>query len=147
MAIYAVDFDGTLAYTKFPEIIQANDKMIAFVKTLKAMGHKVILWTSRTGRDLQDAVEWCRKQGLIFDSVNKPLPEQVARWGNDTRKIYADYYIDDKAVTLKEAEDMMDQIMEVAGELEEGLKPSEEPAYKIDWLGRIPAFARRLIGG
>ncbi len=147
MAIYAVDFDGTLAYTRFPEIIQANDKMIAFVKTLKVMGHKVILWTSRTGRDLQDAVEWCRQQGLIFDSVNKPLPEQVARWGNDTRKIYADYYIDDKAVTLKEAEDMMDQILEVAGELEEGLKPSKEPGYKINWLSGIPAFARRLIGG
>lgn len=147
MAIYAIDFDGTLAYTRFPEIISANDKMIAFVKTLKAMGHKVILWTSRTGRDLQDAVEWCRKQGLVFDSVNKPLPEQVARWENDTRKIYADYYIDDKAVTLKEAENMMDQILEVAGELKEGLKPSEEPAYKIDWLGRIPEFARRLIGG
>lgn len=76
MAIYAVDFDGTLAYTRFPEIISANKKMVAFVKTLKAMGHKVILWTSRTGRDLQDAVEWCRQQGLVFDSVNKHLPEQ-----------------------------------------------------------------------
>lgn len=147
MAIYAVDFDGTLAYTRFPEIISANKKMVAFVKTLKAMGHKVILWTSRTGRDLQDAVEWCRQQGLVFDSVNKPLPEQVARWGNDTRKICADYYIDDRAVTLKEAEDMMDQILEVTGELKEGLRPSEKPGYKIDWLSGIPEFARRLIGG
>lgn len=147
MAIYAIDFDGTLAYTRFPEIISANDKMIAFVKTLKAMGHKVILWTSRTGRDLQDAVEWCRQQGLVFDSVNKPLPEQVERWENDTRKIYADYYIDDRAVTLKEAENMMDQMLEIAGEMEEGLKPSEKQGYKIDWLSGIPEFARRLIGG
>lgn len=146
MAIYAVDFDGTLAYTRFPEIISANEKMVAFVKTLKAMGHKVILWTSRIGRDLQDAVEWCRQQGLVFDSVNKHLPEQVARWGNDTRKIYADYYIDDRAVTLKEAEDMMDQIMEVAGGLQEGLKPSEEPGYQMSWLSGIPAIARRMIG-
>ena len=125
MAIYAVDFDGTLAYTRFPEIISANKKMVAFVKTLKAMGHKVILWTSRTGRDLQDAVEWCRQQGLVFDSVNKPLPEQIKRWGNDTRKIYADYYIDDKAVPLQEAESMVDQILEAARELAE--EPSEEP--------------------
>lgn len=146
MAIYAVDFDGTLAYTRFPEIISENKKMVAFVKTLKAMGHKVILWTSRTGRDLQDAVEWCRQQGLVFDSVNKPLPEQVARWGNDTRKIYADYYIDDRAVTLKEAEDIMDQILEVTGELKEGLRPSEEPGYQMSWLSGIPAIARRMIG-
>ena len=61
---------------------------------LKANGHKVILWTSRAGRDLEAAVEWCHGQGLEFDAVNEPLPEQVARWGNDTRKVYADFYID-----------------------------------------------------
>lgn len=146
MAVYAIDFDGTLANTRFPEIISANKKMIVLVKVLKAMGHKVILWTSRTDRDLQDAVEWCRGQGIVFDSVNKPLPEQVARWGNDTRKIYADYYIDDKAVPLQEAESMVDQIMEVAGGLQEGLKPSEEPGYQMSWLSGIPAIARRMIG-
>ena len=94
MAIYAIDFDNTLAITRFPEIVAPNKKMVAFAKAVKAQGHQIILWTSRAGADLENAVEWCRVQGLVFDAVNEPLPEQIKRWGNDTRKIYADYYID-----------------------------------------------------
>lgn len=100
MAIYAIDFDNTLAITRFPEIIAPNKKMVAFAKTVKAQGHQIILWTSRAGADLENAVEWCRLQGLVFDAVNEPLPEQIKRWDNDTRKIYADYYIDDKNMTI-----------------------------------------------
>lgn len=111
MAIYAIDFDGTLAETRFPAIIGPKEKMVKFVKAIQAAGHKTILWTSRVGEDLDNAVEWCREQGIIFDAVNKPLPEQTARWGNDTRKIYADYYIDDKAMTVKEAESFVDSQM------------------------------------
>ena len=99
MAIYAIDFDNTLAITRFPEIIAPNKKMVAFAKAVKAQGHQIILWTSRAGADLENAVEWCRLQGIVFDAVNEPLPEQIKRWGNDTRKIYADYYIDDKNMT------------------------------------------------
>lgn len=100
MAIYAIDFDNTLAITRFPEIVAPNKKMVAFAKAVKAQGHQIILWTSRAGADLENAVEWCRLQGLVFDAVNEPLPEQIKRWGNDTRKIYADYYIDDKNMTI-----------------------------------------------
>ena len=118
MAVYAVDFDGTLAETHFPEILGPNKKMVAFVKTIKAAGHKVILWTSRAGADLENAVEWCRMQGITFDAVNEPLPEQIARWKNDTRKIYADYYIDDKAMTVKDAERIMDEILGIVRDYE-----------------------------
>lgn len=44
MAIYAVDFDGTLAVTRFPEIVEPKRKIVAAVKMLKANGHKVILF-------------------------------------------------------------------------------------------------------
>ena len=81
MAIYAVDFDNTLAVTRFPEIVGPKAKVVAAVKMLKANGHKIILWTSRAGKDLKDAVEWCTEQGIIFDAVNEPLPEQMDRWG------------------------------------------------------------------
>lgn len=114
MAVYAIDFDGTLAETRFPEIIGPNKKMVAFVKTLKAAGHKIILWTSRSHADLENAVEWCQMQGLTFDAVNEPLPEQIAKWNNDTRKVYADYYIDDKAMTVEAAEKIMDEILGIA---------------------------------
>ena len=116
MAIYAVDFDNTLAVTRFPEIVKPKRKIVAAVKMLKANGHKVILWTSRAGRDLEAAVEWCHGQGLEFDAVNEPLPEQVARWGNDTRKVYADFYIDDKAMSVSELEAIMDKVVDIVGE-------------------------------
>ena len=75
--------------------------------------------TSRAGADLENAVEWCRLQGLVFDAVNEPLPEQIKRWGNDTRKIYADYYIDDKNMTIAQVESTMNQIKEIMEEMAE----------------------------
>ena len=81
--------------------------------------HQIILWTSRAGADLENAVEWCRLQGLVFDAVNEPLPEQIKRWGNDTRKIYADYYIDDKNMTIAQVESTMNQIKEIMEEIKE----------------------------
>ena len=49
----------------------------------------------------------------------KCLPEQIKRWGNDTRKIYADYYIDDKNMTIAQVESTMNQIKEIMEEMEE----------------------------
>ena len=97
-------------------LLKYEMSMGAAVKMLKANGHKVILWTSRAGRDLEAAVEWCHGQGLEFDAVNEPLPEQVARWGNDTRKVYADFYIDDKAMSVSELEAIMDKVVDIVGE-------------------------------
>lgn len=118
MAIYAIDFDNTLAITRFPEIIGPNKKIVEFAKIVKAQGHNIILWTSRAGEHLEAAVDWCESQGIIFDAVNEPLLCQIKRWGNDTRKIYADYYIDDKAMTLAQAEGVVDSIKNILGENE-----------------------------
>ncbi len=115
MAVYAIDFDNTLAKTRFPKILAPNEKMVSLDKVLQASGHKIILWTSRAGEDLEAAVQWCREQGLVFDAVNEALPEQLTRWGNDTRKIYADVYIDDKALSVKDAEAMFDNICAAVG--------------------------------
>ena len=50
----------------------------------------------------------CKAQGIEYDAVNEPLPEQISTWGNDTRKIWADVYIDDRAIGVKDAEAMLD---------------------------------------
>ncbi len=97
--IVAVDFDGTLAVTKFPEIIKPIPKMIRHCKRLQKGGAILILYTCRNGDDLQDAVEWCRGQGLVFDYVNENAEENIEKYGDvDTRKIFAHEYIDDKAI-------------------------------------------------
>lgn len=70
--------------------------MIAYIKLLQANGHKLILWTCRYGERLQEAVEWCNSYGIRFDAVNDNLPETLMRYGTNSRKITADYYIDDR---------------------------------------------------
>ena len=100
--IVAIDFDGTLVEDQFPEIGEPIKVMFRLCKQLKAMGVKLILWTSRDNdspeRNLDAAVDFCADQGLTFDAVNRNIPEVIAMFHNDTRKVYADLYLDDKAV-------------------------------------------------
>lgn len=98
----AVDFDGTLCEDRFPEIGQPKTEVIEFLKRLRATGAKLILWTCRQndihGDHLDNAVAWCKRQGLVFDAVNCNLPEVQEKWKGDTRKVLADYYLDDKSL-------------------------------------------------
>lgn len=100
--IVAVDFDGTLVESKFPAIGESIQVMFDLCKQLKKMGVKLILWTCRDNdspeRHLDAAVGFCAKQGLIFDAVNRNIPEVISLFHNDTRKVYADLYLDDKAI-------------------------------------------------
>ncbi len=95
--IIAVDFDGTIVEHRFPHI--GKEKLFAF-ETLKALqkhGHLLILWTFRVGKELDEAVEYCKKNGVEFYAVNKSFPEEK----NDesiSRKIHADLFIDDRNV-------------------------------------------------
>ena len=94
----AVDFDGTLCYSKWPELGEPNLPLIEYLKEWKAGGNKLILWTCRAGDALERAVAWCHEHGLTFDAINDNLPEVIELYGNNSRKISCDYYIDDKAV-------------------------------------------------
>lgn len=98
--ILAVDFDGTLVENKFPDIGDVNPVIWKAVKAYKKAGWKIILWTCRTDDMLQDAVDFCRERELIFDSVNSNLPEVQAYYKGDTRKIFANLYLDDRSATL-----------------------------------------------
>ena len=42
--------------------------------------------------------EWCRVHGIEFDAVNDNLPHIQESWRINTRKIYCDLFIDDKAI-------------------------------------------------
>lgn len=92
----AVDFDGTLCSDAWPEIGEPNQPLIDFLIQWQSEGNKVILWTCREDTLLWIAVDWCAEHGLHFDAVNCNLPERISYYnGNDSRKIGADYYIDD----------------------------------------------------
>ena len=55
--IIAVDFDGTLVRDKFPEIGAERENFCKVIRILQKMGVKSILWTSRTGSALQEAID------------------------------------------------------------------------------------------
>lgn len=97
--IIAVDFDGTIVTHEYPKI----GKEIPFAtQTLKMLindGHRLILWSVREGRLLEDAVKWCRERGLEFYAVNKDYPEEEKANNNHfSRKLKADMWIDDRNV-------------------------------------------------
>jgi hypothetical protein len=93
----AVDFDGTIVEHEYPEI--GKEKLFAFItlRELDKRGARLILWTLRTGKELDEAVEYCRKNGIEFYAVNKNYPEEIVN-ESVSRKIDADIYIDDKNV-------------------------------------------------
>jgi hypothetical protein len=93
----AVDFDGTIVEHDYPAI--GKEKLFAFLtlKELNKRGARLILWTFRSGKELEEAVEFCRINGVEFYAVNKNYPEEVM---NETvsRKIDVDIFIDDKNI-------------------------------------------------
>lgn len=95
--IIAVDFDGTLCTDCYPEIGIPNLELIYLIKQLRKQGSQIVLWTCRCGRKLEEAKSWCEGFGLQFDAVNENVPVIIEKYGTDSRKIFADVYIDDKA--------------------------------------------------
>jgi hypothetical protein len=98
--IIAVDFDGVLVQNAFPKIGEPDYEMVDLVRLLiQKSGVEVILWTSRVDQPLEDAVSWCKWLGLRFDAINDNAPSNKRKYGklypNGTRKVYADYYLDD----------------------------------------------------
>jgi len=93
----AVDFDGTIVDHEYPGI--GKEKLFAFqtLKELEKLGTRLILWTFRTGKELDDAVAYCRDNGIEFYAINKNYPEEIFD-ETVSRKIDADIYIDDRNI-------------------------------------------------
>ena len=94
--IYAVDFDGTLNTAEYPELGEPNTELFQFLIHRQQCGDKIILWTCREGDLFREAVIYCRANGLEFDAVNDNIPKKQREIQNNCRKVYADYYIDDR---------------------------------------------------
>lgn len=95
--ILAVDFDGTIVEDAYPSI--GSPRLFAFetLKRLQQDGHRLILWTYRHGEKLNEAVAFCKENGIEFYAVNKSYPEE--QLSNEvSRKIHADLFIDDRNI-------------------------------------------------
>lgn len=95
--IIAVDFDGTIVEHKYPAIGRELPFAIETLKKLRDDHHKLILWTVREGRLLEEALAFCRERGLEFYAVNKDYPEEEEGQNNHfSRKLKVDIFIDDR---------------------------------------------------
>ena len=97
--VIAVDFAGTIVEHKYPYIGKEIPFAITTLKRLQDDGHRLILWSCREGRLLQDAVEFCRERGVDFFAINSNYPdEDVDSEAIRSRKLKADMFIDDRNV-------------------------------------------------
>ena len=73
----AVDFDGTIVTHKYPEIGEEIPFAVETLKMLIHDRHKLILWSCREGKLLDDAIQWCRERGVEFYAANRDYPEET----------------------------------------------------------------------
>ncbi|MFO7670910.1 MAG: hypothetical protein R6W31_14740 [Bacteroidales bacterium] len=134
----AVDFDGTIVEHRYPAI--GKELLFAFdtLRALQKQKHLLILWTYRTGKELDEAVEFCRQNGVEFYAVNKSYPEEVFDDLYSSRKIEADLFIDDRNIGG----------MLGWGEIYHLINPNEQPDLQkeLNSLPRKRPFLKRLLG-
>jgi len=94
--IIAVDFDGTIVEHKYPEMGKELPFAIETLKKLQEERHRIILWSVREGKLLQDAIDFCRERGLEFYAVNSNYAEETLESTHYSRKLKADLFIDDR---------------------------------------------------
>lgn len=99
--VLAVDFDHTLCHSVWPGTGAPNTQLIQKLKRVQAAGCHLVLWTCREGRLLEDAVQWCREQGLEFEAINDNPEWLKQEYGNNCRKIGAHYFLDDRALPIE----------------------------------------------
>ena len=91
--------DGTIVEHRYPEIGREIPFATDTLKMLINDRHKLILWSVREGRLLDDAVEWCRARGVEFYAINKDFPEEdLSKNQSFSRKLKADVWIDDRNI-------------------------------------------------
>ena len=139
--VIAVDFDGTIVEHKYPAI--GKERMFAFqtLKMMQADGHLLLLWTIRHGELLDEAVEYCKKNGVVFYAVNKNYPEEEFD-GTFSRKLNADLFIDDRNVCgFMGWGPIWQEIVKVAPSKFEKSSMSKPTSFDR------PSFWKRLAGG
>ena len=100
--VFAIDFDGTIVVNKFPAIGAEITHTTNFIrKYIQSNPHNQwVLWTMREGEVLRNALDWLEDHGLKPDAVNDNVKQLQEEWGNNPRKVYADFYIDDHNFTI-----------------------------------------------
>lgn len=129
--VIAVDFDGTIVEHKYPSMGKEIPYAIKTLKLFQEKGHQLILWTYRSGKELDEAVQFCEKRGLTFHAVNNNYEDE--EFDNSySRKIYADLYIDDRNILG----------IPEWGEIFQQLTERDSKVEKTSFLSRLKLFSK-----
>jgi hypothetical protein len=89
-----IDFDGTCVTHDYPNVGK-DIGSAPLLKRLSDEGHNLILFTMRSGKELNDAVEWFKENNIPLYGIQKN-PTQES-W-TTSPKAYGQLYIDDAAL-------------------------------------------------
>ncbi len=93
-AIVALDFDGTVVTHAYPNI--GNDiGAVPVLRELLDNGCRLILYTMRSGKLLDDALAWFKRNDIPLYAVNENPTQK--EW-TSSPKVHADLYIDDSGL-------------------------------------------------
>lgn len=99
--IIALDFDDTIVKSNFPHIKRGRRLAKWAINKLHKTGkYYIIIWTCRHDIHEAQAYTYLNENSISFDSINRQHPSLVKHYNNDTRKISADIYIDDRGLYL-----------------------------------------------
>lgn len=99
--VIAVDYDYTLCYgSSFPGRGTLRPLAAAIMSAWSLEGHTIILHTCRSGEALQEAMDHLRENDIPFHYVNENIPDMIALYGGDTRKVSCDLSFDDRSLPL-----------------------------------------------
>jgi hypothetical protein len=111
----AIDFDGTLTKKQEPfdskTAGKPRKKIVKLARLLKEKGCRIIVWTVRG--DVRLVKKWCEENRVPCDHVNEN-PDQPP---DSSGKIYADVYLDDKAVNAEDADAAVIAVLDRVGPL------------------------------
>ncbi len=118
-----IDFDGTCVAHEYPRIGKDIGAVTVLQALTKFLGAKLILFTMRSGKELDEAVEWFKDHDIELYGI-QTNPTQ-SRW-TDSPKAYGQLYIDDAALGAPLIE-------------EEGYRPY------IDWEAVAKHFGIKMV--
>jgi hypothetical protein len=98
----AVDFDNTIAYDAYPEIGEFKPHAVRVLKKILEHGGELGIWTCRTGEQAEKVKAKLLGADIQYHAFNENFASSLEYFPDDSRKIFADVYIDDRANFIKE---------------------------------------------
>lgn len=112
MTVFAIDFDGTIVENAYPKIGPLVLDAYNTMWLMKDYGHTIIIWTCRYGQDLEDMKKFLQENDVPYDIINDHAPQYAEIYGGTARKVFADYYIDDRNIGKWSWDDIVNLMLE-----------------------------------